>query len=232
MSVNELREELSRFSHLIYEFRLAMGPGGSISARLKGSDVIYVKPSGFVLSELRPQDFVGVNIHTLEVVEGEHKPSMEVVMLAYCHRAREDVNAVVHAHPAFSIALSACDVDPNMPMYPDHAVFLGDIAKIRFLLPGSEKLAEEVAKAAKDHDCILLKNHGVVTLGSSLRDAFYRLEIMEQSAKIILFSRLLGKPSVIKRKDFDAIRALPSEKYRKELAEKGLTKQSTKKNSS
>lgn len=221
LSVNELREELARYARLIYEFRLAMGPGGSISARLKGSDVIYVKPSGFVLSELRPEDFVGVNVHTLEVVEGEHKPSMEIAMLAYCHRAREDVNAVVHAHPAFSIALGACDVDPNLPMYPDHAVFLGDIATIHFLLPGTEELAEEVARAARNHDCILLKNHGVVTLGGSLRDAFYRLEIMEQSAKIILFSKLLGKPTVLSRRDFEAIRELPSEKYRKELARKG-----------
>ncbi|MEM1557432.1 MAG: class II aldolase/adducin family protein [Thermoproteota archaeon] len=225
LSEESLRKLLAEYAHAIYNAKLATGPGGTLSARLDQSDIIFVKPSGFNLGELKPEDFVGVDLKTLQVVKGASKPSMETGVLAKCHLAREDVNAVIHAHPPFCISLSSVDIEINTPLYPDHAVFLEEVATLPFYIPGSEELAEAVGKAAKKHNCILLKNHGVITLGSSLREAYYRLEIMEESAKIIVFSSILaslrrpdGKPDSLSAEQADAIRRLQMEAYRKSLA--------------
>lgn len=225
LSEEDLRKLLAEYAHAIYNAKLATGPGGTLSARLDHSDIILVKPSGFNLGELKPEDFVSVNLKTLQVVKGASKPSMETGVLAKCHLARGDVNAVIHAHPPFCISLSSVDLEINTPLYPDHTVFLEEVATLPFYIPGSEELAEEVGKAAKKHNCILLKNHGVITLGSSLREAYYRLEIMEESAKIIVFSSILaslrrsnGKPDSLSTEQADVIRRLQMELYRKGLA--------------
>lgn len=224
-SEDELRKMLSDYSRAIYNARLATGPGGTLSARLKHGDTILVKPSGFNLGELKPDSFVEVDLKTLKVVKGILKPSMEVGVLASCYLAREDVNAVIHAHPPFCITLTAVGLNLNAPLYPDHAVFLEKVANLPFYIPGSEELAEAVGKAARAHDCILLKNHGVITLGSSLREAYYKLEIMEESAKITVFSSILagllksgGKPDFLSAEQAEAIRRLRAEAYRKSMA--------------
>jgi len=225
MSEEDLRESLAEYAHAIYKARLATGPGGTLSARLPNSSLIYVKPSGYNLGELSPGDFVGVDLNTLQVVKGDLKPSMEVSVLAKCHLARDDVNAVVHGHPPFCIALSSVDLEINMPLYPDHVVFLEEVATLPFYVPGSEELAKAVGEAARTHNCMLLKNHGAITLGSSLREAYYRLEIMEESAKIIVFSSLLAsrnrlskRPTSLSAEQANAIKKLQMEAYRKQLA--------------
>lgn len=225
LSEEKLRESLTKYAHAIYNAKLATGPGGTLSARLNHSDVLFVKPSGFNLGELRPEDFVGVDSKTLKVVKGNLKPSMEAAVLAKCHSVREDVNAVIHAHPPFCISLSSMGLEINLPLYPDHVVFLEEVAVLPFYVPGSEELANAVGEAAKKHSCILLKNHGVITLGSSLREAYYRLEIMEESAKINVFSSILaglrrpdGKPDYLSTEQADAIRKLQAEAYRRDLA--------------
>jgi L-fuculose-phosphate aldolase len=225
LSEEDLRKLLAEYAHAIYNAKLATGPGGTLSARLHNSNIIFVKPSGFNLGELKPDDFIGVDLKTLRVVKGTSKPSMETGVLAKCHSAREDVDAVIHAHPPFCISLSSVDLEINTPLYPDHAVFLEEVATLPFYIPGSEELAEAVGEAARKHNCILLKNHGVITLGSSLREAYYRLEIMEESAKIIVFSSILaslrkpyGKPDSLSAEQANAIRRLQTELYRKSLA--------------
>ncbi|MEM2929867.1 MAG: class II aldolase/adducin family protein [Thermoproteota archaeon] len=225
LSEENLRKTLSEYAHAIYNAKLATGPGGTLSARLGLSDTMLVKPSGFNLGELRPEDFVEVDLKTLQVVKGALRPSMEVAVLAKCHLARQDVNAVIHAHPPFCIALSTVGLDLNTPLYPDHAVFLEKVASLPFYPPGSEELAEAAGEAARTHECMLLKNHGVITLGSSLREAYYRLEIMEESAKITVFSSILagllkpgGKPDSLSVEQAEAIRRLQAEAYRRSLA--------------
>jgi len=225
LSEEELRRMLSYYSRAIYNARLATGPGGTLSARLSRGTTIFVKPSGFNLGELKPGDFVEVDLKTLRVVKGVLKPSMEVGVLASCHSARDDVNAVIHAHPPFCIALTTVGLDLNTPLYPDHAVFLEKVASLPFYPPGSQELAEAAGEAARTHDCMLLKNHGVITLGSSLREAYYRLEIMEESAKIVVYSSILaqllkqgGKPESLSAEQAEAIRRLQAEAYRRSLA--------------
>ena len=213
-----LKVELTKYSKLLYDLRLACGPGGNTSARLPGGEVMYVKPSGLSFAEMEPDDFVAVNIHTLEKVGGRLKPTSEVALHATCYESREDVNAVFHAHPATCIALSSVGQGLDTPMYPDHVVYVGKPAFIRYVTPTTRDLAERVRRCLRNGNCMLLQNHGIVCVGSSIKEAFYRAEIMEESAKIIIYSKLLGgKARVLSHKEVRAIEGLGSEAYRRTL---------------
>jgi len=210
-----LKAELMKYSKLMYDLRLACGPGGNTSARLPGSKVMYVKPSGLSFADLEPDDFVAVDIDTLEKIGGKLKPTSEVALHAACYASRKDVNSVFHAHPAACIALSAVGQSLDVPMYPDHVVYLGRPSFIPYVTPTTRDLAEKVRRSIGKSNCILMRNHGVVCVGSTVKEAFYRAELLEESAKIILYSKLLGKARVLSGKEVRAIESLRSEAYRK-----------------
>jgi len=210
-----LKAELMKYSKLMYDLRLACGPGGNTSARLPGSRVMYVKPSGLSFADLKPDDFVAVNIDTLEKVGGRLKPTSEVALHAACYVSRKDVNAVFHAHPAACIALSAVGQSLDVPMYPDHVVYVGRPSFIPYMTPTTRDLAEKVRRSVEKGNCVLMRNHGIVCVGSTVREAFYRAELLEESAKIIIYSKLLGKARVLSVKEVRAIEGLRSEAYRR-----------------
>jgi len=210
-----LRAELMKYSKLMYDLRLACGPGGNTSARLPGSNVMYVKPSGLSFADLKPDDFVAVDIGTLEKVGGKLKPTSEVALHAACYASRKDVNSVFHAHPAACIALSAVGQGLDVPIYPDHVVYLGRPSTIPYVTPTTRELAERVRRGIGKNNCILMRNHGVVCVGSTVKEAFYRTELLEESAKIILYSKLLGKARILSGREVRAIEGLKSEAYRK-----------------
>jgi L-fuculose-phosphate aldolase len=215
--LGKLRAELTKFSKLMYDLRLACGPGGNTSARLPGSRIMYIKPSGLSFLELKPHDFVAVNVDTLEKVGGALKPSSEVALHAACYVIRGDVNAVFHAHPAVCIALSAVGQGLDVPMYPDHVIYLKKPAFIPYVTPTTRALAEKVGRCVKRGDCVLLQNHGTVAVGSSVKEAFYRVELMEESAKIILYSKLMGKAKALSAREVGALERLKSEAYRRKI---------------
>jgi len=210
-----LKAELMKYSKLMYDLRLACGPGGNTSARLPGSRVMHVKPSGLSFADLKPDDFVAVDIDTLEKVGGKLKPTSEVALHAACYVSRNDVNAVFHAHPAACIALSAVGQSLDVPMYPDHVVYVGRPSFISYVTPTTRDLAEKVRRSIGKSNCVLMRNHGIVCVGSTVKEAFYRTELLEESAKIIIYSKLLGKARALSGKEVRAIEGLRSEAYRR-----------------
>jgi L-fuculose-phosphate aldolase len=217
--LKKVLSDLTKYSRLIYELRLTAGPGGNTSARLPGGKEMYIKPSGLSFAELEPEDFVAVDISNSNKVRGRLKPSSELALHAVCYQTRKDVNAVFHAHPAASIALSVLGQNLDPPLYPDHIVYLGKVSFVPYMTPTTRKLAEIVGRCVKKSNCILLQNHGTVTLGSNVKEAFYRTELMEESAKIILYSKILGNARALSDEEVRKIESLKSEAYRKKILE-------------
>ncbi len=220
--MKKLLADLTKFSRLIYDMRLTTGPGGNTSARLPGSRTMYLKPSGLSFAELEPEDFVTVDIETLKKVGGKLKPSSELALHAACYKKRRDVNAVFHAHPAACIALSAAGQNLHPPAYPDHVVYLGKVSFIPYVTPTTHELAEKVGRCVEESNCVLLQNHGTIALGSSSKEAFYRTELMEESAKIFLYGKIFGKARTLSEEEVKRIEGLRSEAYRKKIV--GLEK--------
>jgi L-fuculose-phosphate aldolase len=104
-------------------------------------------------------------------------------------------------------------------MFPDQAALVGKTVYIDYVLPTTDKLADAVV-AKIEHSSILLGNHGLVTTGRNLREAYYRTEVVEESAKIFLIATAVKKPKVLTKEEFEEIASLESEAYRIELLQK------------
>ena len=217
-SEKKLKQELVRYGKKIIEKGLAVGPGGNISAR-KGN-TIYLSPSGYSFDELNEDDYVGVNLKTGKITEGTLKPTCEVSMHLGCYLIRKDISAVIHTHPPLVIGLISAGAKIK-PMFPDFVALVGEVPVIDYVIPAGEKIRKAVTKVIKKYDAVLLKNHGLVTVGATLKEAFYRAEIIEEAARILIVSRIFGKPGFLNKREIKGIKNLEAEDYRKMLLKKG-----------
>ncbi|MBB6635572.1 class II aldolase/adducin family protein [Cohnella thailandensis] len=216
MGSQAIREELCKYARKTVANKLVVGPGGNISARHEGK--MYLSPSGFALDEIEPEQWVEVDIGTGEVTDIGLRPSSEVLMHLYAYRENPGIGAMVHTHPPYCIAFTL--VEKELPiMFPDQAALVGKTVYVDYVLPTTDRLADAVVEKANSSS-ILLGNHGLVTTGRNLREAYYRTEVVEESAKIFLIAKAIKEPKVLTAEETEEIASLESEAYRIQLLQK------------
>lgn len=217
MSSYDIRQELCKYAQKTVANKLVVGPGGNISARHEGK--MYLSPSGFALDEIQPEQWVEVDIETGAITDIGLRPSSEVLMHLYAYRQNPNIGSMVHTHPPYCIAFTL--VETELPiMFPDQAALVGKTAYVDYVLPTTDLLADAVVAKVNEASSILLGNHGLVTTGRNLREAYYRTEVVEESAKIFLISTAIRKPKVLTKEEFEEIASLESEAYRIQLLQK------------
>ncbi|WP_242341149.1 MULTISPECIES: class II aldolase/adducin family protein [Anaeromyxobacter] len=164
---------------------------GNVSVRL-GPDRFLVTPSGANKGYLAPGDLVVVDGRGA-VVTGGGRASTELRMHLAAYAAREDVAAVVHAHPVTAVALTVAGIPPPNDLVPEAAVTLGEIAVAPFATPGTDEVPASLAPLWPRHDVVLLERHGALALGRTLDEAFDRMETLERVARVALVARLAGR---------------------------------------
>ena len=174
---------------------LAVGTAGNISMRLKdpgGRELLAITPSGRYYDSLKVDDIVVVDFAG-QKIEGELKPTIEMVMHVEVHKARKKINAVVHAHPPFCSAIAVAGLD--IPPLIDEQVILigGEIKVTQYGFPGTPELAKNVASALGPRNAVILANHGVLSVGRDMREALTICELAEELAKIYVSALGLGK---------------------------------------
>jgi L-fuculose-phosphate aldolase len=215
--MNEILEDLVLTSKALVEDGLVRGAGGNVSAR--EGDIMWISPSGFSLKDATPKDYPGVSIARGEIVHGRHRPSSEVLMHLAIYRRRADVEAVIHTHPPIAIALTAAGHDLQ-PMFADYYVYLGgNVPHIPYVTVTTPELAREVENVVAAVDCygIVLRNHGAITVGTSIKEAYFRTLAIEEQATIQHAALQVGKPSFLSPEECARLDRLSSEAYRREL---------------
>jgi len=152
---------------------------GNISIRLD-TDRFLITPSGLYKRYLKRGQILIVNskgelIHG----KGDLKPSSELLMHMEAYRQREDIAAVLHAHPPYSTALTLAGIPFPENIVPEILALLGEVATAPYAIPGTQALAKSISGPIKTHDAILLSNHGSLTVGRTLEQALIALERME-----------------------------------------------------
>ncbi len=211
-----IRKELVECGRRIAKKGLVVGPGGNISARC--GELMYISASGSSFEEATGEDYVGVDLTTARLVDGSKKPSSEVLMHLACYRRRPEIGAVVHTHPPLALAVASCGLRLE-PMFPDFAAFLGQVPTLGYIIPTTKELAEAVEAVIGECDGLLLANHGALTVGSNLKEALFRTELIEESSRILIAARSLGSLRTLSTAEVEAIRDLGSERYRRRLLE-------------
>ncbi len=186
-----LRGELVEICRQLHARDLIGAGEGNVSVR-RGDGRFVVTPLGANKGLLEPGDLVVVDAAG-RVVSGAGRPSSELGMHLAAYAARPDVNAIVHAHPITAVALTVAGHPPPSDLVPEAAVTLGVIAVAPFATPGTDEVSASLAPLLRGHDVFLLERHGAVALGSSLAEAFDRMETLERVARVALAARLLGR---------------------------------------
>ena len=208
-------EQLQRYAKELVTSGLVVGAGGNLSAR--DGEYMYISPSGFDLKEIENEQWVKVHIESGKV-EGDLRPSSEVLMHLACFRQRPDVQAVLHAHPTFSVAVSSAGQDIPA-LFPDFPAMIKKVGYIDYIIPTTNLLADKVAEQIDDTDVLVFRNHGVLTVGRTMKEAFFFMQLTEESARVFTFSSIVGKPRILTEQECEDLRNLSAERYRSKLLE-------------
>jgi len=184
------RDEILQAIQRIYRYRMTTTSGGNLSIREDNGD-IWITPARLDKGSLRREDIVCV--HRGGAVVGPHRPSSELPFHQEIYRTRHDIRGIVHAHPVALVAFSLVHQVPDTHLFHQSRHVCGDAGFAPYELPGSTALGKNVAAIfGQGFDCVLLENHGAVTGGANLQEAFRRFETLEFTAKTIIKARLLG----------------------------------------
>lgn len=215
--MSDVFQDLKKYAHKLVDSGLVVGAGGNSSMR--DGDDMYISPSGFDLKETEDADWVKVNIDTGETLS-KFKPSSEVLMHLECFRRHSDINAVLHAHPSYSVAVSATGQEIP-PMFPDFPAMVKKVSYIDYVIPTTHVLADAVAEVVGNSQAIVMRNHGVLTVGATMKEAFFYMQLVEEAAKVYAIAASIGTPRILTEKECDDLRNLSSETYRSDLLKKG-----------
>jgi L-fuculose-phosphate aldolase len=196
---HELRQEMVRIGRLMWERGYVAATDGNLSARL-APDRLLVTASGFSKGFLAAEDLVVLRPdgEPVSSYRGRgQRASSEISMHLEVYRQRADVNAVVHAHPPLATAFSIAGVSLARCVIPEVIVTLGGIPTTGYATPGTLEVPESIRVAIRDYDAIVLAHHGSLTVGSTLWEAYLRLEKIEHTAQITLAAQQLGQVGML-----------------------------------
>lgn len=185
------REQLVAIMNRIYHNGMTTLSGGNLSIKDDNGD-IWITPSGIDKGNLTPKDIMRVRADNR--IEGAHKPSSEFPFHRAIYRLRPDLSAIVHAHPPALVSFSIAREVPDTRIIPQANRVCGPVGYAPYALPGSEMLGDNIAATfAEGYNIVILENHGMAAAGSSLLDAFHRLETLDFCARTLIRARVLGQ---------------------------------------
>jgi L-ribulose-5-phosphate 4-epimerase len=195
-----LVEEVYRLHLELPKNHLVAWTGGNVSARDPGTGYVVIKPSGVRYEDLRPEQMVIVD-EAGRRIQGDLKASSDTASHLYIYRHRPDVHGVVHTHSSYATAFAA--LGKPIPVYLTAMAdeFGGPIPCGRFALIGGEEIGKVVVEAIGDSPAVLLKNHGVFTIGSSAEAAVKAAVMVEDTARTVWIALQIGQPVEISPED-------------------------------
>lgn len=206
-----LREELIKFSHLVYERNLLVAMDGNLSALLSDNEVICTK-AGCHKGFLTDDDLVVID-RKGNKLRGSGKPTSEIHMHLACYDERPDVRAVIHTHPPIAIAFTIANVSMAQCVLPEVVLTLGSVPTVEYATTGTHTLADKIRPYIREHDAILMDRHGAVCLGKDLLHAFCNLETVEHTALITKTARDLGHVKHLPPGEAEALRRMGLKRY-------------------
>jgi L-ribulose-5-phosphate 4-epimerase len=196
MLLNQLRKEICKLHAELPRNNLVTWTSGNISGRDPESGLVVIKPSGVRYSELTPENMVVVNLEG-QVVEGSLKPSSDTFAHVYLYRHRPDVHGVVHTHSTFATAWAAVGrpIPPVLTAICDE--FGGPIPVGVYAKIGGDEIGQEILRSIGSSPAILMKNHGVFTIGKTPEAAVKAAVMVEDVARTVFYAMQLGQPDEI-----------------------------------
>ncbi|MFI1522609.1 L-ribulose-5-phosphate 4-epimerase [Kitasatospora cineracea] len=205
-TIDLLRRQVCDLHRELVRYGLVVWTAGNVSARVPGEDLLVIKPSGVDYDELTPQNMILCDLHG-NVVEGEHAPSSDTAAHAYVYRHRPDVGGVVHTHSTYASAWAARGEAVPCVLTAMADEFGAEIPVGPFALIGDDSIGRGIVETLDGHrsPAVLMKSHGVFTIGKDARAAVKAAVMCEDVARTVHVSRQLGEPLPIAQDDIDRL---------------------------
>jgi L-ribulose-5-phosphate 4-epimerase len=195
-----LREQVWKLHLELPENDLVKWTGGNVSGRDPETGLVVIKPSGVKYPDLRPEHLIVLDVDG-KIIEGNLSPSSDTGSHLYIYRQRPDVGGIVHTHSPYATAFAA--VGKPIPVYLTAIAdeFGGPIPVGGFALIGGEEIGKVVVESIGRSPAVLLKNHGVFTIGKNAEAAVKAAIMTEDVARTVWYALALGTPDVIPADD-------------------------------
>jgi L-fuculose-phosphate aldolase len=204
----KLREQMVEVGRKIWLKGFCAGNEGNHSYRLS-EDRVLCTPSLISKGNLKPDDMCIVDMEGKQI-SGKRRRTSEILLHLAIFKERADVRAVIHSHPPHATAFAIADIDLPTCIHPEAEVFLGPVKTAKYVTPGDNRLPDSIKPFIKESNTILLGNHGVVCYGPDLEDAYYKLEIVDAYARILLLTKQLGSVRPLSGDEMTDLLALKS----------------------
>jgi L-fuculose-phosphate aldolase len=202
-SERQYREQIVRYGRTLHERGFVAATDGNLSVRLDQNRILAT-PTCMSKGEMRPADLVIVDREG-RLLAGRRRVSSEIAMHLLIYRLRAEINGIVHAHPPTATGFAAAGVALNQPLVCEVVIGLGSIPLAKYGTPGTPELTDALAPLVPTYDALLMSNHGVVTYGTDLSQAFMKMETVEHFARIALVTHQLGRQQPLAGEDLEKL---------------------------
>ena len=186
----EIKKEICEVGHKIYNDGFVAANDGNISVKVSDNEY-YCTPTGVSKGDLTPDMIIRIDGKGNKI-EGRLNPSSEIKMHLRVYQERPDVNAVVHAHPPVATAFTVAGILLDKYILPEAVLTIGFVPTCEYGTPSTMEIPDSLMPYIQNHDAFLLKNHGALTVGNTLKRAFFTMEEVEFNAKICKYAMELG----------------------------------------
>ncbi|HOD50502.1 MAG TPA: class II aldolase/adducin family protein [Candidatus Hydrogenedentes bacterium] len=203
-----LREAICNVGRRLWEKGFVAATDGNISVRLSDERFLCT-PSGVSKGFMAPNDLIVADASGNKV-SGQGGVTSEFRTHLAAYEEREDIRAVVHAHPPKAIAASLAGLSLAEPVLPELLLTLGGIPTAEYATPATGEGGEAIRKLIRICDAVLIEKHGSLTVGRDVLDAYHKLEKIEHAAEILLWANLLGRPEPLSSSEITALHRIQS----------------------
>jgi L-fuculose-phosphate aldolase len=195
----EARQEILEIGRRMYAKNYVAANDGNISCRV-AEDTIFATPTGVSKGYMSADQLVKIRLDGTVLQAGDLMPSSEIKMHLRLYNENPLIMGVTHAHPPVCTSFAIAGVSLDKAIYPEALVSVGTVPCVHYEPPGSQGVPDSVAPYCRDYNAVLLANHGALSWGSSLMEAYFRLESMEHYATILMYTgNIIGKANVLSR---------------------------------
>ncbi len=203
MLLSKERKKIVKFGNQMLSAGLTTGSGGNLSCFNRKKQLIAITPSGIAYHELAPEDILVISCNG-KIVEGNNKPSSETQFHLSLYKKRQDINAVVHTHSPYATTF-AC-LNREIPAVHYLVGFAGKKVPVApYATFGTDRLAKNIDNSIENYNAVLLANHGLVAVGSTLTLAFNTAEEIEFVARLCYQAESIGDPILLSDDEMDRV---------------------------
>ncbi len=193
MMLEQFRKQIIEIGIQLKEYKLISLTGGNVSGRDEETGLIAITPSGMEYEKLKPEDIVIVNMDG-DIVEGNRKPSSDLITHIQIYKARKDINGIIHTHSTYASCFAV--LNESIPVVSTTMAneVGGEVLVAKYAPVASEELGINIIEKLGDQKAVLLQNHGVFTFGKDPYHALIAAVMLEDASKVYYLAKSIGEP--------------------------------------